>query len=554
METYVTGTAPAITWHYKGPLAEILAVNGPEGSLGHPTDSTLEQVYQGGAWKDVGGAQVDPSGNTQFQGDVSFTESNGAKSSPRRIICEFDINGDSSIPTTETAVTLVHKPGTSFALPKNCLLPSLNKPQVWVSLRHGINHRFASSGLTIRLRAGSDPTLANNTLLMVWYIDLRRVNGLTNLSALVESFGWLAVAGGSPASTNCRSHAWWNRGEATQSANLANTDIAAGAGGFVEIQPTIDTTVDQPLILSIQWDAPSGFSKVTHDGFYFRMTGKSAYRGGNLNSLNNIRSAYYPGSNGLSMYGCASGRGIHVAVGQLGNVHVSRDGNNWQPVKPPVTTTLRDVCWFDAAGLFIACGDSNVILTSPDGFVWTLRTSGVSLGTSVKIAAGSAKAFIVGYGSGKVLSSSDGITWAEQTLGTAYTLYNVAAAGAYVMCLGTAGRLAWSADSGATWSFVTSGSTSFTGGAIDLTLGAAVAVGAGVCSYTLSISSPSWQVSATAFSSAPFVSASSDGTKFAVVTSGEEIWSSPTGATWTNQTTTPSGSGQFWGDVGQIEL
>lgn len=70
METYVTGTAPAITWHYKGTLAEILAVPGPEGSLGHPTDSTLEQVYQGGAWKDVGPGSVDSSGNTAFPGAV----------------------------------------------------------------------------------------------------------------------------------------------------------------------------------------------------------------------------------------------------------------------------------------------------------------------------------------------------------------------------------------------------------------------------------------------------------------------------------------------------
>ena len=50
METYITGTAPATTWHYKGTLAEIRAVPGPEGSLGHPTDSRLELRYRGGQW------------------------------------------------------------------------------------------------------------------------------------------------------------------------------------------------------------------------------------------------------------------------------------------------------------------------------------------------------------------------------------------------------------------------------------------------------------------------------------------------------------------------
>lgn len=487
--------------------------------------------------------------------DVRSRQDNTGLATSRKVVCEFDIVGNSSLPTTETVISLVHKEGTVFGIPKNTLLPTLYKPQLLISLRHGVNHRYSSSGLTVRLRVGADPTPANNTLIVLWYIDLRRTGGLTNISALVESTAWVCVAGGTPTATNLRSHAWWLRGESTQSANLSNADINGGVGGFVEVQPVLNTTIDNPMQMTIQWDAPSGYSKIVHDGFYFRMTGKSAYRGGNMNSLNNIKSMYYPGSNGASIYGVASGRGIHVAVGQSGNIHCSRDGTNWQPVKPPVTTTLRDVCWFSAAGLFIACGDSNVILTSPDGFEWTPRTSGVALASSVRCAAGSTKAYIVGYASGKVLTSTDGITWVElPILASVYTLTNVAASGTYVMCTGTAGRFAWSNDAGANWTMVTSGSTSFNSCAIDSVLGSAVALGIGVCSYTTSITSPAWQVSATAFSAAPFVSVSSDGTRFAAVTSGEEIWTSPTGATWTNQTTTPSGSGQFWGDVGQIEL
>lgn len=500
--------------------------------------------------------EIDGAGNAEFSAGVILTEGNGAKAFPRRLLAEFDINMNASIPTTETVLTLQHKDGSIFALPRNAMLPSLYKPQMLVNLRCGINSRSPSQGLSIRLRMGSDPTPSNNPLLMIWYIDLRRCGGLTNLSALVECVGWMAVAGGSPTSTNIRTHANWFRGEGVQSANLAAVDIAAAPGGFQEIQATIDSTVDIPLQLTIQWDVPSGYSKITHDGYYFRMTGKSSYRAGNLNSLNTIKSAYYPGSNGLSYYGCASGRGIHVAVGQTGGIHCSRDGNTWQPVKSPVATTLRDVCWFEGAGLFIACGDANVILTSSDGFVWTSRIAGVTLATSIKIAAGATKAYIVGYGSGKVLSSSDGITWVEQTLSTAYSLNNVSASGAYVLVAGTAGRFAISKDSGATWQFVTSGSTSFTGCAIDATMAKAVVVGSGVVSYCLDITAAMtvWSVSATAFSLAPFVSVASDGSQFSAVTSGEEIWSSPTGATWTNQTTTPSGSGTFWGDVGQVEL
>ena len=59
METYITGTAPATTWHYKGPLAEIRALSGPDGSLGHPTDSRLELRYRNGAWEALENGLVD---------------------------------------------------------------------------------------------------------------------------------------------------------------------------------------------------------------------------------------------------------------------------------------------------------------------------------------------------------------------------------------------------------------------------------------------------------------------------------------------------------------
>lgn len=112
--------------------------------------------------------------------DIKSTQSSGYIAVGRKVICEFDIQGNSSIPTTETLVTLSLKTGTSCYIPANSLLPSVNKPQFLVNLRCGVNHRYSSGGLTIRLRAGSDPTLANNTVVMLWYIDLRRVGGLRN--------------------------------------------------------------------------------------------------------------------------------------------------------------------------------------------------------------------------------------------------------------------------------------------------------------------------------------------------------------------------------------
>lgn len=97
METYITGTAPATTWHYKGTLAEIQAVPGPEGSLGHPTDSRLEQVYQGGVWKDVGAGQVDATGNTAFGGAVSAAGDGGIQGA---FLGTFD--DEASLPASAT--------------------------------------------------------------------------------------------------------------------------------------------------------------------------------------------------------------------------------------------------------------------------------------------------------------------------------------------------------------------------------------------------------------------------------------------------------------------
>ena len=71
METYRTGEGPAAIWNYKGTLAEIRATPGPEGSLGHPTDSRLELRYRNGAWEALENGAVDlDTGKQDFPSDV----------------------------------------------------------------------------------------------------------------------------------------------------------------------------------------------------------------------------------------------------------------------------------------------------------------------------------------------------------------------------------------------------------------------------------------------------------------------------------------------------
>lgn len=114
----------------------------------------------------------------------------------------------------------------------------------------------------------------------------------------------------------------------------------------------------------------------------------------------------------------AFGNGIFVAVGNTGLLLTSNDGINWfqQPI-----TSLGNQAWYSVcfgAGLFVAVGLSGAIKTSPDGVTWTARTN--PIGTSYTM-------YDVTYGGGKfvavattgsstnraVYSTDGGITWTQ---------------------------------------------------------------------------------------------------------------------------------------------
>lgn len=110
-------------------------------------------------------------------------------------------------------------------------------------------------------------------------------------------------------------------------------------------------------------------------------------------------------------------------------------------------TTAPTLSWDNvifAGGLFVALasdtGVANVIMTSPDGIVWTQRTT-PSLGGSVSMTslAYNGSEFIV-FGQSNVnqsLYSADGITWAQRTLDDWLSAKNVAYGnGIYVMMRG----------------------------------------------------------------------------------------------------------------------
>lgn len=102
-----------------------------------------------------------------------------------------------------------------------------------------------------------------------------------------------------------------------------------------------------------------------------------------------------------------------VVVGYQGAVRVSADREHWtesQMTPAPGNVYMNAVAYGD--GKFVAVGDIGVVYTSPDGEAWTWRPT--PTGTALKNIVYNGSVFVAaGYdlGGGVILSSPDGITW-----------------------------------------------------------------------------------------------------------------------------------------------
>jgi len=167
-----------------------------------------------------------------------------------------------------------------------------------------------------------------------------------------------------------------------------------------------------------------------------------------------------------SMTDAAYGNGVYVAVGYYGAIIRSTNGNDWTTVKDiddssgytgvgdPSTFGFRSVTFGN--GLFVAVGDSGVILTSPDGTTWTQRTSGVTshLNQAEYLTLNGTSAFYV-TSEGKYVTSTNGTSWSSVTpTGLGSTTYlgdvTVGNANGRLVIGGSDGYL-YSTTNGSTW-------------------------------------------------------------------------------------------------------
>jgi hypothetical protein len=112
--------------------------------------------------------------------------------------------------------------------------------------------------------------------------------------------------------------------------------------------------------------------------------------------------------------------------GSTNRIMTSEDGVNWEVQSTPNRSWL-DAAWSPVLGLWVAVGNGNGgvgdIITSPDGAIWTERSTGIAdvlewrgvvwaSGLGLFVAVGGTQ---LSNSGGRIATSPDGITWTQRT-------------------------------------------------------------------------------------------------------------------------------------------
>jgi hypothetical protein len=147
-----------------------------------------------------------------------------------------------------------------------------------------------------------------------------------------------------------------------------------------------------------------------------------------------------------TLFGIAASGSSAVAVGSLGTIITSSDGNSWMPSASGVNAHLNGVA--TSTTQFVAVGDLGTIITSSDLITWTSRTSGTA--NRLRGVAWTGSQFISVGDSGTILTSPDGVTWTPRTSGTPNDLYGVTGNGSQNIAVG-AGSTILTSQTGSAW-------------------------------------------------------------------------------------------------------
>ncbi len=119
-----------------------------------------------------------------------------------------------------------------------------------------------------------------------------------------------------------------------------------------------------------------------------------------------------------ALTGIAYDAGLWVAVGDLGTIITSTDPLNpasWVAQTSGVNTHLLDITYDGTLGLYVAVGNADVILTSPDGANWTRRQSGTTNQNLQGVASDGIGHLVIAGTSGTILRSDGALNWTSET-------------------------------------------------------------------------------------------------------------------------------------------
>lgn len=164
-----------------------------------------------------------------------------------------------------------------------------------------------------------------------------------------------------------------------------------------------------PAVQSSRLSAQSGWDNIAYgNGFFLAKCGSYLSKSsdgltwGQLYQVNDLRDTGH----------LAFGAGKFVAIGY--STYISSDGENWQGVSGPSTSTINDLI-FDG-DRFVALEDMGAhIWTSVDGVNWSSITPSIFISSAQKIAYNGSM-YIISDGDGYIYTSTDLVNWTSLPL------------------------------------------------------------------------------------------------------------------------------------------